>query len=62
MKTREQLLRQIDAYKAATGRSDRWISAQATKNPKLILRVRRGENVTLKQLEKIENLIFAEAA
>lgn len=57
MKARDDLLRRIDAFKAATGRSDRWLSAQATKNPKLLLRIRRGQNVTLREIEKVEAFI-----
>lgn len=62
MKSREHLLRRIDAYKAATGRSDRWICIKAKTSHKLLLRVRRGQNVTLGQLEKIETVISEPAA
>ena len=54
MGVRSSFLAQVDTLQRAIRISDRQLSIQATGNPQHLLMVRRGDSVTLRTIERIE--------
>jgi hypothetical protein len=56
------ILTLVDAYRAATGFKDSGVSRAVFSDPGFVLRLRRGEDVKLSKLRRLEAFLRAELA
>lgn len=50
---RETLIQRIDAFIAATGKSDSFVGKEAVKDDRFVSRIRRGGNFTIETYQRV---------
>lgn len=50
---RQSLLHRIDAYMAATGKSESFVGKEAVKDDRFVSRIRRGGNFTVETYQRV---------
>lgn len=59
---RAHILARIEAFRAATGMSERQLGVQAAHNPGYVARIRRGMGASLTVIERVETYMRADLA